>query len=317
MSSSAARVRGFVPLLAIALGLSFPATAQIQVFSTGGYVTPETISLAPSGFGAYGGSYFIPDASTGNIWILPATGGPPAAFLTPPTGVSVIGGIFLPSGWGPDSGKFVVAAATSAEQTAALLRFDSDGNRNPVAAGDGIFSTPMISPANFGIWVATSSSPMSTMASGGSLPPDDSLKPFYLDRSFATGPFGLEFAPSGWGAFGNRMLVSDSYTSNPDDLARKRAISSPSPRTETRAASSRPCRSRRSEERPEADANGPERLFPDSLGIPGRLLLVSVSGSPNGLGYLGELLALDATGTIVAHLQVGSILAKFDPRGML
>ena len=40
MSSSAARVRGFVPLLAIALGLSFRATAQIQVFSTGGYVTP-------------------------------------------------------------------------------------------------------------------------------------------------------------------------------------------------------------------------------------------------------------------------------------
>ena len=304
----------------VALGLSFPAAAQIQVLSSGGYVTPETISLAPSGFGAYGGSYVIPDASTSNIWVFPATGGPPTTFLhnaIEPVDDTIIGGLFLPSGWGNDSGKFLVASATSENQPAALLLFDSDGSSIPVAAVDGFFSTPLIAPANFGIYGGHLFVTDQYHGVWRLVPSGRSLTSFFMDRTLAAWPFGLEFTPSGWGAFGNRMLVSDSYPSLSDGSASYIvAVSADGNSSSIFATVPLP-------EVPLQD-NGlrqmllaPNDYFRDSLGIPGRLLLVSVSGSPNGLGYLGELLALDATGTIVAHLQVGSILAKFDPRGML
>jgi hypothetical protein len=61
----------------------------------------------------------------------------------------------------------------------------------------------------------------------------------------------------------------------------------------------------------------PVDYFLDSLGIPGQLLLLAVSGSPQGGGAFGALLALDSTGAVVAHLRVGDVLEKFDPRGMV
>ena len=51
----------------------------------------------------------------------------------------------------------------------------------------------------------------------------------------------------------------------------------------------------------------PEDYFLDSLGIHGPLLLLSVSGSDQGGGTLGALVALDSTGTVVAHLRVGDV----------
>jgi hypothetical protein len=74
--------------LFVAVGLTQPALADIVTFSTcappavcppGAYGVPETISLAPSGFGSFGGDYFIPDAN-GKIWRLPQGGGPPVLF---------------------------------------------------------------------------------------------------------------------------------------------------------------------------------------------------------------------------------------------
>lgn len=61
----------------------------------------------------------------------------------------------------------------------------------------------------------------------------------------------------------------------------------------------------------------PSDYFLDALGIPGPLLLLSVSGSVQGGGTLGALVALDSTGTVVAHLREGGVLSKFDPRGMV
>ena len=87
------------------------------------YGTPETISLAPDGFGAFGGNYFIPDAGAGlgQIWYVPATGGAPNPFLGVPLTDQPRGGLFLPAGWGADSGNFLVASQ--------LVRvFDSAGN---------------------------------------------------------------------------------------------------------------------------------------------------------------------------------------------
>jgi hypothetical protein len=324
MNSSALRSSGLVVILALALALSVPATAQIQVISSGEYKVPETISLAPAGFGPYGGTYFIVDYALSEIWMMPAGGGPPVLFLNAPiepVGDSIIGGTFLPStpDWGADAGKFLVASETSTKQPNALLLFDGSGNQTPLAAGDGFFSIPLVAPANFGsygshLFVADEFNGVYRVAPTGT-----SLTPFYLDTSVVTYPFGLEFTPSGWGAFGNRLLVSDSWFNVTDaDNVRWSSIVAVDAQGGASLFASIPL-----PEIPTGD-NGlrqmllaPNDYFLDSLGIPGRLLLVSVSGSPNGLGYLGELLALDSTGTIVGHLQVGSILAKFDPRGQL
>src|ERR1700693_5894827 len=74
----------FLALLMAFVATPRSATAQIQIFSTGQYGTPETISLAPPGFGFYGGSYFIPDARLAIIWVVPPTGGPPTMFPAAP-----------------------------------------------------------------------------------------------------------------------------------------------------------------------------------------------------------------------------------------
>ena len=52
--------------------------------------------------------------------------------------------------------------------------------------------------------------------------------------------------------------------------------------------------------------------------IPGydELLFVSVSGSSQGGGTLGDILAVDFTGAIVASLRTNLGLTKFDPRGL-
>lgn len=337
MNSRERCIRGLIALVAITLGLSFPAAAQVQIFSTGGgYGTPETISLVPGGFGAYGGSYFIPDAATSNIWIVPATGGPPTAFLAGPIGPggeSIIGGLFLPSGWGDDSGKFLVTAVTSPQQPAALLLYDKDGNRKSldVVDPDRWFSTPLIAPANFispggqlfvteqysGVWRLD--------PSGGSLTPWVDL--YNLVAFHGITAFGLEFTPSDWGAFGNLMLVSDgNITIDEGPGTRVSYIVAVSADGTPSIFTAVPLRDGYT------DVGGqevpgqiglrqilmaPDNYFLGSLGISGRLLLVSVTGSLRGGGILGELLALNSSGEIVGHLQVGSAQAKFDPRGML
>ena len=67
------------------LTMAGPARA-IDLFSAGRYATPETISLAPAGFGGFGGNYFIPDFNHaqlgGNIWSVAHSGGAPTAFAT-------------------------------------------------------------------------------------------------------------------------------------------------------------------------------------------------------------------------------------------
>src|ERR1700683_3947534 len=74
---------------ALILLINRPAGAVTVLSSSGDFVTPETISQVPAGFGALGGDYLIPDAagnstvlSTHVIWEIPATGGTPTAFAS-------------------------------------------------------------------------------------------------------------------------------------------------------------------------------------------------------------------------------------------
>lgn len=314
-------------LLASALNLAAiptSAAAQIEIFSTGQYGTPETISLAPSEFGAFGGNYFIPDASTSNIWVVPVTGGAPATFLAAPiepVGDNIICGTFLPLGWGGFSGKFLVASTPS------VLVFDSDGNQELFdPARQGLFTTPVIAPAEFApygdhlfitdqnnrVWRAD--------PAGGGLAV---FKDFPPGSFQAISPFGIEFTPADWGAaFSNRMLVSDASPSvnNGPGTRASYVIAVAADGTSSLFATV-PLKEGvdgvMGQDGLRQMLVAPNDYFLDSLGIAGKLLLLSVTGSRNGGGILGELLALDSSGTIVGHLQVGSVLAKFDPRGMV
>ena len=277
------------------------ASAQIQIFSSGQYSTPESISLVPNGFGTFGGSYFITDVGVANFWVLPNAGGPPVPFAAAPAR----GGVFLPPGWGVHSGKFLITSTP-------LGVYDSSGNMTVFDPLQKTFVTALIAPVGFGSYggnLFLSSDPQDNLhaiwrvAPGGGLTvfKDLSADPFILC------PFGLVFTPPGFGSFGNRLLVTNGCGGGeiaaiaPDGTASMFTIFPMAPQQ----GGGRQM------------LMAPNDYFLDSLGIPGQLLLLSVNGEKNGGGTLGSLLALDSSGAVAAHLQVGNALAKFDPRGMI
>jgi hypothetical protein len=142
----------------------FASTTQagIVVFSQG-MSLPETITPAPTGFGSYGGQYFIADPGingpgTSTIWVVPQTGGSPTSFQT--VNDVIRAGLFLPTSFGggqlgavyalDGSGQIVAALKVGTE----LQAFDPRGlyfpNSNTLLINDG--SDPILSaaPSDFG-----------------------------------------------------------------------------------------------------------------------------------------------------------------------
>src|SRR5262249_33472948 len=116
--------------------------------------------------------------------------------------------------------------------------------------------------------------------------------------------FGLAFAPSGFGGAAGQLLVDDAFTGNIFAIDSS-GHSSPFATIPLLAG----------------QTGLRQMLFAPTdfllgLGIPGDLLLVSVAGSLAGGGTLGDVLALDTQGTVVASLRVIDDLDAFDPRGM-
>lgn len=303
-----------VLLVLTLLVFSTSARAQISVLSGGSYVVPETISLAPNGFGALGGRYIITDAALNNNWSVPSSGGSPTPFGT----TGAVGGLFLPTGWGGGSGKFLISSNTQPS----MLLLDSAGNAVAFDPLNANFTTPALAPTGFksasndygGNLFVTDQNNFIWRAdpAGGGL---TLFKDLHGDAFFGLGsPFGIEFTPSTFGSgpppraftFANQMLVSDAISGkivaiDADGTTRPFASISLKPgQTGLRQL-----------------LIAPADFFRVTLGLSGQQLLVSVSGSGQGGGFFGELLAVDATGAIVAHLKAGSMLAKFDPRGMI
>jgi hypothetical protein len=311
------------------------ATAQIQIFSTGQYGTPETISRAPIGFGSFGGEYFIPDARLDIIWVVPATGGSPTKFAD--TGGIALGGLFLPSDWGDYSGKFLLNGNGA---------FDSNGAMTFLSPGQpGNLGFAEIAPNTFGsyggqLFVADEAG--TNIAVWRVAPPSPGhtapFQPFRDNDSYRLGilaAFGLEFTPPDWGTFdnnfefGNKLLVSDGGISV-DDGPRKRVsyILALDPVDENADhLADRPFATILLRDNPDGSPGqfGLRQmlLLPDDFLVPslganglGKLLLVSVTGSGQGGGVF-ELLAFNSLGEIKGHLITGSVTSKFDPRGMI
>jgi hypothetical protein len=299
------------------------AAAQIQVFSTGQYGTPETISLVPAGFGTLEGNYFIPDARTGDIWVVPTTGGPPSSFAVE-SDQAMVGGLFLPSsGWGDFSGQFLFAGFRVFAVDGGAVRTEFDPNMT------GGLATLLIAPAgfpNYGGHLFVSDENKVVWQTAPALPGDTAHFQVFADKTSILGlqnaPFGLEFTPPEWPVSENRLLVSDggisvdggpfkrvSYIASLDPSGTGDGLFATIPLTDNPDGSIGQTGLRQM-------LMAPDGFFVP-LGLSGQLLLVSVSGSDLGGGVLGELLALDQSGAVKAHLKVGSVLAKFDPRGMI
>lgn len=275
-----------------------PAAAQVELFSSG-YLTPETISLAPADFGAFGGQYFVPDFGRGNvansaIYAVPTSGGTPTKFASAPSGVFE-GGLFLPStGWGSASGKYLTVGL--GDQGAYTWAADGTPTFFAGVTG-GSFSSAVLAPNTFGaasgkLIVTDQGSHVFTIA------PDATITTL-VDLNFI--PFGDVFAPEGFGGVGGKLLVSGVSSG---DIAAIDANGTVTPFV-TVALN-------------DGQVGLRQMIFAPAGFLPGfaePLLLVSVTGSRQGGGVLGDVVAFNSSGVQVASLRADLPLTKFDPRG--
>ena len=308
-----------LPVVA-ALGVLFPITdvpakaGPVTVFSgPGPYLLPETISQAPAGFGTKGGNYIVPDFNNLNVWAVPTTGGAPTNIATNfanGTFVQARGGVFLPSNWGSNAGNFLeVGQVPVTSQAAPVLIVAPNGGGYSVSSFAGITlnaGQPQIAPSGFGPFggdVAVpnydSSSFLSTLTM---IAPDGTTTPLASGASLPLATGGAAFAPGGFGTLGGRLFV-DGLSSN--QLVTVDASGNVTPFATVPLQPGQPS--------PFEMAFSPAGFFPGE----GPLLFVSVRGSTAGGGTLGDVLAYDSNGTVVASLRTDLGLTSFDPRGLL
>ena len=290
-----------------AFGLSFACSAQAQlsvfsadIGSADSYNLPETISIVPAGFGAASGQIFIPDANNNVIHVLPVTGGDSTVFTGPgnglPTGLN--SGLFVPASYGgAAAGKYVVFGVDGNSSVV-----DSSGAATPfVSVTNGQFTTSLIAPASFGAY------------SGQIIVMDEGIgiQAFAINPAatatkiagFNLAPFGSLAAPAGFGSVGGKILVDNGNGGG--DIVALGADGSVTPFANI------PLQSGQRGLRQMTMA--PAGFFP---GVNQPLLLVSVTGSTNGGGTLGDVVALDSNGNIIESLRTNLGLTAFDPRGL-
>ena len=298
------KTRTAIWLVAIVFVLSSVriASASLTIFGTG-FSLPESISLAPTNFGTFGGDYFIPDpginnTGLGNIDYLPPTGGTATIFVTIPGGLTdPVGGLFLPNNFGTFANQYL--AVGSNVNGSLVVSVAANGTVTPVTSVPGNeFVTPVLAPTGFGsvggqVLVTSSDGTVKTIDQNGNLS---------TFASVAGTPqlFGSAFAPQGFGSVGGDLLVTDAGSGKIFAV----------------------------------DANGNVSLFatvplgpnqpglrqiafaPNGFGNYGGDLFLSISGSSQGGGTFGSLVVLDGSGQEIAVLVIGTQISHFDPRGL-
>ena len=284
-------------LAALGLTAAFPAQAQLSVFSSGLYSVPETISVVPPGFGAYGRQFFISDFSNNAVYAVPATGGAPTfVAATANTSLSPIGGLFVPSAYGgAAAGNYVVfgnGTGSIVTASGAISIFTSVSGAR--------FTTALLAPAAFGAYgsqiIAFDQAGKSVFAinSGGAATQITSFGAFV--------PFGSAAVPYRFGSVGGKILVDDATSGN---------ILALSPNGATTPFATVALKSGQFGLRQMTFA--PVGFFP---GVNEPLLLVSVAGSTAGGGTLGDVLVYDNAGNVVKSLRTDLGLTALDSRGL-
>ena len=298
------KIRGALWLVAIIFVLSSVriAKASLTIFGTG-FSLPENITVAPTGFGTFGGDYFIPDPGInflglGNIDYLPPIGGTATVFVAIPGGLTdPLGGLFLPNSFGSFAGQYLAVGSDANGSSAVAVA--ANGTATPVTNFPGNeFVTPVLAPPGFG---SVAGEVLVTRSDGVVVAIDQNGNPSTF-ASVAGAPylFGSAFAPQGFGSVGGDLLVTDGFSGKIFAV----------------------------------DANGNSVLFatvplglnqpglrqiafaPNGFGSYGGDLFLSISGSNAGGGTFGSLVVLDGSGQEIAVLVIGTQISHFDPRGL-
>jgi hypothetical protein len=296
---------------AIALGTpaSFAAVMTVSTFPAG--ALPEDIVTVPAGFDSLGGDYLVTNPSQnftgrGVVNSVPAAGGPPSVFATV-NPVLPIGGIFLPASYGALAGQFLIAGRSGgAAGPGVVIALSSTATQTPIAQNlAGVqFADVAIAPAGF-----DSAGGQVLLANEGfaTAPTVDTLSTGLIlstlpGATFPSGtePFGLAFAPSGFGSLAGDLLISDSnsdaiYALNPSGtLSRFTTVPFGAGQLGLRQMA----------------------FAPAGFGAYGGDLLVSVSGSNAGGGIAGSVDILNDAGQVIAFLAEGTVGMPYDPRGL-
>lgn len=292
-----------------------PAKADsVTVFSgPRPYLLPETISQSPAGFGAQGGAYIVPDFNNLNVWAVPTTGGTPTNIATnfaDGTFLQARGGVFLPASWGSNAGNFLEVGQVPVSNAAApvFIVAPSGSSYSVSQFSSATFDAgqPQVAPSGFGHYggdVAIPNFQSTLLSTITMLAPDGSTTTLASGPSLPLLAFGEAFAVSTFGAFAGSLFV-DSGSS----LAQIAAVAADGTVTPFATAPLKPGQPSLFQM-----AFSPAGFFPGE----GPLLFVSVRGSTLGGGTLGDVLAYDSNGTLVASLRTDLGLTAFDPRGLL
>lgn len=216
--------------------------------------------------------------------------------------------MFLPSDWGTNAGRFLVGgpilSAGAETGLSQLYTYGPDGIPSLFLETAASFAQQRIALAGFGsvgdqLIVAnpgaSSTAPRNVLA----ITPDGDVD---VLATTPIRPFGLAFAPETFGAFGGDLFASSAQDGQVIAIDADGAVTpfATIPLT-----------------------TGQTSLFQMEFSPAGflegfeELLFVSVRGSLTGGGILGDLVALNSSGEIVARLRSDLGLTKFDPRGLL
>jgi hypothetical protein len=295
-------------LLFAALPMVAYADSVVTVFSSG-YMAPETITPVPAGFGTVGGTLLVPDKTANALYTMPADGGAPTLFVS---GVGGNGGAFLPSSFGAFGGDYLATANISGPQIVAV---NGTGGQTAITVPsmDSVTGGAVVAPAGFGS-VAGDALIGAENGAGfdtGVVLALNSAGDISQFASLGTGgvagyllPFGIGFAPAGFGSVGVDLLVTDGVSgtiyavNSSGDVSVFATVSVPT-------------------------IGGGQfaglRQFafaPAGYGNYAGDLFVSVSGSQYGGGTSGSVDVLNSAGALVAVLLQGAVGSPFDPRGL-
>jgi len=283
-----------------------PLIAHASTVTTlsNGFSLPEDIILIPAGFDSVGGNYFVTDASrnfagSGAVYTLPVGGGAPTVF-TSSNYFQPIGGVFLPSNYGSLAGDLLMTGRDINTALGDAIAMGPSGALTILAPaiGTNILADVKIAPAGFD----TAGGDAVTANEEGNIyavPPSGNQ--FVLPGgTLGIQPYGLSFAPGGFGAVGGDLLISSSTT------GQVYALSSSGQLTQFTNIPLGP-----------GQAGLRQMAFaPAGFGSYGGDLFVSVSGSNAGGGIAGSVDVVNGSGQVVAYLSEGTVGAPYDPRGI-
>jgi hypothetical protein len=244
-----------------------------------------------------------------------------------PTNTTTVGGLFLPSGWGDYSNKFMTVGFTNFGtpgvddyRSGYFNVYNANGTYTTPLTLQGVHNvanylpkTPVLAPAGWGSFAGNL-----LIADGA--PAVYAIDSNWQKKNLITNPvynelsrFGLAFAPASWGRVGGQLMTS----TNKNELDQAGNLVSITGRIT--AVDSTGLETKWAEFSIPTTLNGLRQMAftPDGF-IEGQheLLLVSVSGSFFGGGTLGDIWAFNSDGQMVATLKHTLGLTKFDPRGL-